>query len=223
MSTLATAPEFSGDETNPTLKNPQPKSASAQVNSLKAKAAARGLGRKASTVVTNSTIPARRPKPFEWVRVHPDAENYSIILPAIVFGKEESEDPKQQASMQKPDIYVVHPDLMDNPILAEDAVKQMEYTLAVTRGGKFFVWSHTFLDKDNSWLDSEEENIAAARSKWIRQISGDGVYNRRVSENNFNEPNWPDRDFDSILIEALGDKFVTSEDHPLFAKLLGND
>jgi hypothetical protein len=223
VSTSATAPEFSGDETNPTLKNPQPKSASAQVTSLKAKAAARGLGRKASTVVTNSTTLARRPKPFEWVRVHPDSENYSIILPAIVFGKEESEDPKQQASMQKPDIYVVHPDLMDHPTLAEDATKQYEFSLAITRGGKLFVWQHTFLDKENSWLDSEEENIAAARSKWIRQISGDGVYNRRESEKNFNEPNWPDRDFDSILIEALGDKFVTSEDHPLFAKLLGND
>jgi len=199
------------------------KSASAQVTSLKAKAAARGIGRKASTVVTNSKIAARRPKPYEWVRVHPDADNYSIILPVIVFGKEEVDDTKQHANMQKPDIYVVHPDLLDHPTLTEDVTKQMEFSLAVTRNGKFFVWQHTFIDKENTWLDSEEENIAAARTKWIRQISGDGAYNRRESVKDFGEPNWPDRPFESILIEAFGDKFVAGEDHPIFAKLLGND
>jgi hypothetical protein len=197
-------------------------SAAKQVQSLKAKAAARGIGRKASTTVVNSKIAARKPKSFEWVRVHPDAENYSIILPVVIFGKEEADDAKQ-ASMQKPDVYVIHPDLLDHPTLAEDANKQYEFNLAVTRSGKFFVWQHTFLDKENSWLDSEEENIAAARTKWIRQISGDSVYNRREAVKDFGEPNWPDRPFESILIEALGDKFVASEDHPIFQKITGND
>ncbi len=197
------------------------KSAAAQVTSLKAKAAARGIGRKASTVVVGSKITARRPKPYEWVRVHPDADNYSIVLPVVIFGKEEADDEKAQATMQKPDVYTIHPDLMDNPTLAEDATKQVEYNLAVTRSGKLFVWSHTFLDKENTWLDSEEENIAAARTTWIRQISGDGAYNRRESMKDFGEPNWPDRDFESILVEALGEKFVADESHPLFKKLLG--
>ena len=35
------------------------------------------------------------------------------------------------------------------PRVAEDATKQVEYNLAVTRSGKLFVWSHTFLDKEN--------------------------------------------------------------------------
>ena len=196
-------------------------SASAQVNSLKAKAAARGIGKKASTVVVGSKITARKPKPFEWVRVHPDADNYSIVLPVVVFGKEEADDEKAQASMQKPDVYAIHPDLMDHPTLAEDATKQVEYNLAITRNGKVFVWSHTYLDKENSWLDSEEENIAAARRVWIRQISGDGAYNRRESLKDFGDPSWPALDFESILIEALGDKFVADENHPLFKKLLG--
>ena len=197
------------------------KSAAAQVASLKAKAAARGIGRKASTVVVGSKITARRPKQYEWVRVHPDADNYSIVLPVVIFGKEEADDEKAQATMQKPDVYAIHPDLMDHPTLAEDATKQVEYNLAVTRSGKLFVWSHTFLDKENSWLDSEEENIAAARTTWIRQISGDGAYNRRESMKDFGEPNWPNRDFESILVEALGEKFVADESHPLFKKLLG--
>lgn len=198
-------------------------SASAQVTSLKAKAAARGIGRKASTVVTNSKIAARRPKPYEWVRVHPDADNYSIVLPVVIFGKEEADDEKAQASMQKPDVYAIHPDLMDHPTLAEDATKQVEYNLAITRNGKVFVWQHTYLDKENSWLDSEEENIAAARRTWIRQISGDGAYNRREAVKSFGEPQWPARDFESILVEALGDKFVADETHPLFKKLLGEE
>ncbi len=195
-------------------------SAAKQVQSLKAKAAARGIGRKASTTVVNSKITARRPKSFEWVRVHPDSDAYSIVLPVILFGKEEADEGKQ-ASMAKPEVFAVHPDLMDDPRLADDLTKQVEYNLAITRNGKLFVWSHTFLDKENSWLDSEESNIAAARATWIRQISGDSVYNRRESAKDFGEPNWPDRDFDSILIEALGDHFVTALDHPLFAKLDG--
>jgi hypothetical protein len=199
------------------------KSASAQAQSLKAKAAARGIGRKASTVVSGSKITARRPKQFEWVRVHPDADAYSIVLPVVLFGKEEAEDEKAQASMQKPDTYAIHPDLMDHPTLSEDATRQVEYSLAITRSGKLFVWSHTFLDKENSWLDSEEENIAAARTTWIRQISGDGAYNRRESVKDFGEPNWPDRDFESILVEALGDKFVADESHPIFKKLTGEE
>lgn len=203
---------------------PQPKkSASAQVQNLKAKAAARGIGRKASTVVSGSKITARRPKQFEWVRVHPNADAYSIVLPVVLFGKEEAEDEKAQASMQKPDTYAIHPDLMDHPTLSEDATRQVEYSLAITRSGKLFVWSHTFLDKENSWLDSEEENIAAARTTWIRQISGDGAYNRRESVKDFGEPNWPDRDFESILVEALGDKFVADESHPIFKKLTGEE
>jgi hypothetical protein len=190
------------------------------VKSLKAQAAARGIGRKASTTVNNVKISTRRPKPYEWVRVHPDADAYSIILPVVVFGKEEADDDKK-ASMEKPDLYTIHPDLLDHPTLAEDATKQCEYSLAITRNGKVFVWQHTFLDKENSWLDSEEENIAKARTTWIRQISGDGVYNRRESVKSFGEPSWPDRDFESILVEALGDKFVSDETHPLFKKLLG--
>jgi len=199
------------------------KSAVAQVSSLKAKAAARGIGKKASTVVVGSKITARKPKQYEWVRVHPDADNYSIILPVVLFGKEEADDEKAQASLQKPDTYAIHPDLMDHPTLAEDATRQVEYNLAITRNGKVFVWSHTYLDKENSWLDSEEENIAAARRVWIRQISGDGAYNRRESSKDFGEPNWPARDFESILLEALGDKFVADESHPLFKKLTGEE
>jgi hypothetical protein len=199
------------------------KSATAQVQSLKARAAARGIGRKASTVVVNSKITARRPKQYEWVRVHPDADAYSIVLPVVIFGKEEADDEKAQATMQKPDVYAIHPDLMDHPTLAEDATKQVEYNLAITRNGKVFVWQHTYLDKENSWLDSEEENLAAARRTWRRQISGDGSYNRRESIKSFGEPQWPARDFESILIEALGDKFVADETHPLFKKLLGEE
>jgi hypothetical protein len=223
-----TTPQQSTSAAKPPMVNGhatsgEAKSATAQVQSLKARAAARGIGRKASTVVVNSKITARRPKQYEWVRVHPDADAYSIVLPVVIFGKEEADDEKAQATMQKPDVYAIHPDLMDHPTLAEDATKQVEYNLAITRNGKVFVWQHTYLDKENSWLDSEEENIAAARRTWIRQISGDGSYNRRESIKSFGEPQWPARDFESILIEALGDKFVADETHPLFKKLLGEE
>jgi hypothetical protein len=193
------------------------------VKGLKAKAAAKGVGRKVSTPTTASVIVARKPKQYEWIRVHPDAENYSIVLPIVLFGKDEETGGNSKAKIEKADRYVIHPDMMDDPRLAEDAVKYSEYALAITRTGKLFVWQHTFLDRENVWIDTEEENMAKARTKWIRQISGDGQYNRKESLVDFGKPAWPTRDFDSILIEALGEKFVARPDHELFAKLDGLD
>lgn len=167
----------------------------------------------------NSKIACRKPKPFEWVRCHPDEDKYSIILPVVVFGKEKSDDDDKRADDKE--FYVISPDLMDHPDLADDATKQREFTLAATRGGKIFVWPRTFLDKENTWLDTAAQNIAAARKGWIRSISGDDQYNRRESKRDFGEPKWPERDFDSILIEALGSYWVGDESHPLFKKLAG--
>ena len=61
----------------------------------------------------------------------------------------------------------------------------------------------------------------------MRQISdtGEGVYNRKEPVKSFGEPDWDKliagRSFDEILVEALGDYFVTSIDHPIFKELLG--
>jgi len=197
-------------------------SAVSQVKSLKAAAAARGIGQKTSNVVKNTKIKVRKPKPFEWVRVHPDIDNYSIVLPIVVFGDDsKAEDDKTVAD--KPDEYVIHPNLIEHPELSEDANRQKEYSLAVTRKGVAFIWPHSILDKENSWIDSEETNIAKARQMWIRQISDPtgGAYNRRESIKSLGEPTWPTEDFEKLLIEGLGDKFVADDSHPLFKKLCG--
>jgi hypothetical protein len=208
-------PQVPGTEATPVP------SAQSEVMSLKAAAAARGIGRKASVTVKTAKAKTRKPKPFEWVRVHPNADSYSIVLPIVLFGSEEVEDDAK--GMQKPDEYAIHPRLLDHPDLAEDATRLMEFNLATTRKGTVFIWKHTILDKENSWIDAEEENIARARKVWVRQISdtGESTYNRREAVKSFGEPTWPIASFESLLIEALGDKFVSDENHPLFNKLLG--
>jgi hypothetical protein len=186
--------------------------------------AERGVGRKASKTVKTTRIQCRKPKAFEWVRTHPDADEYSIILPVFEFNEEKDDDEKK---IQGRLLYAVHPDLSDNPDLADDLTKFREYVLATTRKGKLFVWDHGYSDKDNSWIDSEDANIATARTTWVRQISdtGEGTYNRKEPLRDLGEPNWEKlingRSFDEILVEALGDQFVTSTNHPIFKELLG--
>jgi hypothetical protein len=185
----------------------------------------RGVGRKASTTVKTSKISVRKPKSFEWVQAHPDADEYSIILPVFEYDATEQDDDKK--GITKKILYTVHPDLVDEPDLEDDLTRLREYILATTRKGKLFVWDHGYSDKENSWIDSEEENITKARGIWVRQISntGEGVYNRKQPLKAFPQPDWEKliagRSFDEILIEALGDFFVTSLDHPIFKELLG--
>jgi hypothetical protein len=194
---------------------------------LKAKAIASGVNQKVSTEPKTVKIQVRKPKQYEWVRVHPDTVNYSIILAAIVFGDEDAAE-VEAGKIEKAPVYAVHPDLVDHPDLEEDAVRRKEYNLAITRKGKLFLWEHSVLDKANSWVDAEEDNIAVARKTWIRQISNqaDSTYNRREAKKSFGEPQWPadltQNGFEEMLVEGLGDLFVTSESHPIFGKIVGS-
>ena len=56
----------------PPATETKPTDVVSQVKSLKAAAAKRGIGQKTLVVVKASAIKVRKPKPFEWVRVHPD-------------------------------------------------------------------------------------------------------------------------------------------------------
>ena len=196
-----------------------------QVKSLKKAAAERGIGHTASTEIATSAgvaVKVRKPKPHEWVRVHPNFEDFSLILPVVRFGDEGAEDYK----LAKPDEYIIHPVLQDHPDLLDDANKLKEFHLAITRKGTLFIWPHTLLDGDNSWLDTEATIIQTARKQWVRQISDtrEGLYRGKQSAQKWADPKWPtDMSFEDLLVKGLGDKFVASTTHPLFDKLLGRD
>ena len=195
-----------------------------QVKSLKKAAAERGIGHQASTEIETGVgaVKVRKPKPHEWVRVHPNYEDFSLILPIVCFGDEGAEDDK----LAKPDEYAIHPVLQDHPDLIDDANKLKEYHLAITRKGTLFIWPHTLLDAENLWLDTEAKIIQTARKQWVRQISDtrEGLYRGKQSAQKWAEPKWPtDISFEDLLVKGLGDKFVASTTHPLFDKLLGRD
>jgi hypothetical protein len=197
-----------------------------QVKSLKKAAAERGIGHQASTEIETGVgaVKVRKPKPHEWVRVHPDIDDFSLVLPVIRFGDEGgSEDDNKLA---KPDEYVIHPVLQDHPDLSDDANKLKEFHLAITRKGTLFIWPHTVLDAENLWLDTEAKIIQTARKQWVRQISDtrEGMYRGKQSAQKWADPKWPtDLSFEDLLVKGLGDKFVASTAHPLFDKLLGRD
>jgi hypothetical protein len=206
-----------------TISNESSSAASA-AKTLKAKQAERGVGTKATVSIQTVRIQTRKPKPHEWVRVHPDADNFSIILNVVRGGAKNEDD---ASKIQSAVLYPVHPDLADDPSLSDDATMLREYILAITRKNTLFIWEHAVLDKENTWVDVEESTIARARSTWIRQISNmaEATYNVKTPIKAMPDPEWAKfiagRSFDEILVEALGDKFITSVDHPIVKELLG--
>jgi hypothetical protein len=197
-----------------------------QVKSLKKAAAERGIGHQPSTEIETGAgaVKVRKPKPHECVRVHPDFEDFSLILPIVRFGTEEGGDEKDK--LAKPDEFVIHPVLQDHDDLKDDANKLKEFHLAITRKGTLFIWPHSLLDAVNEWLDSEAKIIQTARKQWVRQIADtrEGLYRGKQSAQTWAEPKWPTNiSFEDLLVKGLGDKFVNSTSHPLFDKLLGRD
>jgi len=133
------------------------------VKSLKAQAAARGIGRKASTTVNNVKISTRRPKPYEWVRVHPDADAYQSSCPLSYSVRKKRTTTKRRRWKNRIYTQSILTCWITQHLL-RDATKQCEYSLAIHTATARCLSGSTLSDKENSWLDSEEENIAKART-----------------------------------------------------------
>ena len=125
-----------------------------------------------------TTVPARRPSPQDFVRVHssPDyRENF-----AMIDLKDERED------------YLVRPELL--PDLAGEVVYKTVFT-AINRQGVVFLWPirlPTPDDRKSEWLRSAREAEMAMR-RWIRLKANMslGAYEIAVAESVMVEPVWP--------------------------------
>jgi hypothetical protein len=157
-----------------------------------------------------TTVPARRPSPQDFIRVHPDPayrENFGMI-----DLKDDRED------------FIVHPQIL--PDLASEAVCKTLYT-AINRQGIVFLWPVRLPAPDErrktEWPRSAREAAEMAMTKWVRMKANMslGAYEITLAESVIAEPEWPELTFHELVRIAYRDRVVTTFDHPVIKRLRG--
>jgi hypothetical protein len=154
-------------------------------------------------------IPVRRPNPQTFIRVHRDDEFHQI------FGILELKDSRES--------YLVLPEICS--YIADEIINRILY-YTITRKGDVFLWpvktSGDTRDLD-PWNSAAHELALLAREKWIRVKPNrdQGMYEARIPEHQFDDPEWPILTYEEILRKAFKDKLIDSMEHPVLKKLRG--
>jgi hypothetical protein len=157
-----------------------------------------------------TTVPARKPNPQDFVRVHPDPayrENF-----AMIELKDERED------------YLVLPDVA--PLLPGEVVCKTIFT-AINRQGVVFLWPVRLPspdDKLNAWWVSARDAAERSMARWLRVRANMalGAYEMIVAEREIPDPDWSEVEpFQDLLRIAYGARLVTDLDHPVIRRLRG--
>jgi hypothetical protein len=156
-----------------------------------------------------ATVPARKPNPQDFVRVHPDPayrENF-----ALIDLKDERED------------YLVLPNLV--PQLPGEIVYKTIFT-AINRQGIVFLWPVRLPcpdDKQNEWWRSAREGAELAMTEWVRVKANMslGAYDLFTAESDIPEPSWPAESYQELLRIAYRGRLVTDLDHAVIKRLSG--
>jgi hypothetical protein len=156
-----------------------------------------------------TTVPARRPGPQDFVRVHPSPDYRENF--AMIDLKDDRED------------FLVRPELL--PELAGEVVYKTVLT-ATNRQGVIFLWPIRLPapdDRKSDWLRSAREGAEMAMSQWIRLKANMslGAYEITVAESVIAEPVWPELSFQELVRIAYRDRMVTSLDHAVVKRLRG--
>jgi hypothetical protein len=156
-----------------------------------------------------TTVPARRPGPQDFVRVHP-APDYRENF-AMIDLKDDRED------------FLVRPELL--PELAGEVVYKTVFT-AINRQGVCFLWPIRLPapdDRKSDWARSAREAAEMAVSTWIRIRANMslGAYEITLADSVMAEPAWPELPFQELVRIAYRDRMVTTLDHAVVKRLRG--
>jgi hypothetical protein len=157
-----------------------------------------------------TTVPVRKPRPQDFVRVHPDAayrEPFAII---------ELKDDREHY-------------LVTAPIAAalpSEIVTVMLYT-TINRQRVVALWPVRLPASDGrvlEWHRSAQEAAEHAMQDWIRIKSNMslGAYEITKARPGLSDPEWPtEYSFHDLLKIAFRDRIVRSFDHPVLKRLRG--
>jgi hypothetical protein len=156
-----------------------------------------------------TTVPARKPSPQDFVRVHPSPdyrENFAMI--DLKYDRED---------------YLVRPELL--PDLAGEVVYKTIFT-AINRQGVVFLWPIRLPapdDRKSDWPRSQREAAEMAMGQWIRLKANMslGAYEITVAKSVMAEPMWPELSYNALLRISYRDRMVDALDHAVVKRLRG--
>ena len=156
-----------------------------------------------------TTVPVRKPKKQEFVRVHPDK---GLRFETTLFEWDEDHE-----------MYIVAPQMQ--AIMAPLAFPAILYT-TVTRQGNVLLWPVKLPGqdgKDNSWHLSAREAAVLAMRRWVRITANHAIngYEVHAATGELAEPKWPTQSFEDILRLAFKDRIIRNPDHPVVKSLAG--
>lgn len=154
------------------------------------------------------SIPVRKPKKQEFVRIHHD-DQYSIELALLVFDEDG-------------EIYLVMPEVV--PFLSE--AFRARVCLTINRQGVPFLWWTKPVKQDTpnqEWNRTALVAMNIAKERWVKVVANRsvGAYEISVPISELPEPKWPDISFQEILRIAFSGKTIDSSDHIILKKLRG--
>jgi hypothetical protein len=157
-----------------------------------------------------TTVPVRRPKRQEFVRVHHDPAWH---LPAALLEVEEDRESYLVVSaLQK--------------ALTEE-VRPVDLVTAMNRSGLLFLWPVKRAKagkRANAWLTSAQAGARLAQKHWVKVASNHDLaaYEITQAEVHYPDPKWPtDLDFDDLLKLAFKDHVIRDMQHPVLRRLRG--
>jgi hypothetical protein len=156
-----------------------------------------------------ATVPVRKPRPQDFVRVHPGAEFREPF--AVIELKDDRER------------YLITPEIAS--ALPTEIVMEMFYT-AINRQRVVFLWPVRLPSSDGrvlEWHRSAQEAAERAMQHWIRVTSNMnlGAYEIIEAPGQIPDPEWPDYSFQDLLRIGFRDRIIGSFDHPVLKRLRG--
>ena len=154
-----------------------------------------------------TTVPARRPSPQDFVRVHPSPDYRENF--AMIDLKDDRED------------YLVRPEIL--PDLAGEVIYKTVFT-AINRQGVVFLWPIRLPaadDRKSDWPRSAREAAEMATSQWVRLKANMslGAYEITVAESVMAEPVWPELSYQELVRIAYRDRMIATLDHAVVKRL----
>jgi hypothetical protein len=158
------------------------------------------------------TVPVRRPRKSEFIRVHPGPE-YTIQTAAY----------ERQVGMER-ETYLISPGL--HTALAEELRVVRIFTCVNKREG-LFLWPIKLPLGDRAgsgrrWSETALEIAEMAKTAWVKLVaSQEGYYVAFEAKGNLGDPDWPIKSFKELLRLAFKDHFIDRADHEVIRELAG--
>jgi hypothetical protein len=148
----------------------------------------------------------RKPKPSEWVRVHPDSSLYTRPYPLLVISKDNRDE-----------LYFVRRDMVED---LRPRLRDFYLFPSITRSGSLFLWPVRTYAGANEWLTSAREAAVRAAEVWIMLERGARCY-EPVESDKLPPPTWPEWSLKEWFLRTFESRLINSPDHQVLREFRG--